>query len=81
MIIFTLFIVNNIKIQIFIKLVEQLNKSLEDLAIDLIYKKHLLCDDDDVECFDTFIEQKLDDDIIYLEELYQKEKSSEKGKK
>ena len=47
---------------------------LEDLAIDLIYEKHLLSDDDDVECFDTFIEQKLDDDIIYLDELYHKVK-------
>ena len=46
------------------------NEELEDLAIDIINEKHLVRGYY-IESLDFFIEQKLDDDIIYLEELSQ----------
>ena len=49
------------------------NEELEDFAIDIINEKHLVRGFR-IENFDFFIEQKLDDDIIYLDELYHKVK-------
>ena len=46
------------------------NEELEDLAMEIINEKHWVRGDY-IESVDCFIEQKLDDDIIYLEELSQ----------
>ena len=48
------------------------NEELEDFAIDIIHQRRM--EEDNVSHFNFVKEQKLDDDIIYLDELYHKVK-------